>query len=154
MTERCGYPTKDGGDCEHPIAPDDGDPDRCWIDSHNETETTSPRGGRPTKLHDHWDDVMEAARMGKPINGCARVAGVDESTLHRWLNRHEEFASKFRKARAEGETRHLETVDDSGSQFVLERSFGWTKKKEIEHQGDADLGGATVVLDSEYVDDE
>jgi hypothetical protein len=79
------------------------------------------------------------------IEGCARLAGVTRETLWNWREEYPEFASEFRQARAEGELDHLENVSDHGSQFILERSYGYTKteKREIEAEHDVD-GGISV----------
>jgi hypothetical protein len=88
---------------------------------------------------------MEAACEGMSLQGCARVAGIAEKTLHTWINEYDEFASELRQARAEGELQHIRNVDDKGSQFLLERSFGYTKteKKELEHTGE---GGGPIEI--------
>jgi len=49
-------------------------------------------------------------------------------------------------------------VNDSGSRFILERSFGYFKKekRDVEHStgdGDEDSFGTTVILDSDYADE-
>jgi hypothetical protein len=69
------------------------------------------------------------------LEGCARLAGVDESTLHNWMNDNEEFFKSLKRARAHGELSHLQSVNDRGSRFVLERSFGYVKKEKREVTG-------------------
>jgi len=125
---RCGAECTDGTPCEN-------DADSCpWHGTDDPPDT-----GRPSLLDDYRDDIIEGAEMGMTLQGCARLAGVDESTLHRWINRYDEFRKSLRRARANGEQRHLQTVDDRGSQFILERSFGYTKSQEIEHSGEVDV---------------
>jgi len=86
------------------------------------------------------------------LQGCARLAGVDESTLHRWINKYDEFRKSLNRARAHGELKHLQSVNDRGSQFILERSFGYvkTEKRELENVGDEPMTEITV--DFEDVD--
>jgi hypothetical protein len=107
-------------------------------------------------LEKYEDDIMAGARQGMTLEGCARLAGVAEKTLHKWINENEEFRKSLNRARAHGELQHLQSVNDSGSRFILERSFGYTKteKRELSTPDGEDGFGTTVVLDSEYVDDE
>lgn len=139
----CGHPTADGSPCQNP--PTDGD--SCYLNEHGGDAAPS---GRPTKLDEHRSDIMGAAREGMSIQGCARVAGVAEKTIYNWINNYDGFASDFRQARAEGELDHIRNVDEKGSQFLLERSFGYTKteKKEVEHSGRID-GDRELSVDDE-----
>jgi len=152
-TDNCGSTdTNDGEPCEQPATKADG---RCHI--HTEVDNADDGDpGRPSKLADHWDDIMAGARQGMTIEGCARLAGVSKKTLYNWKNNHEEFAAELRRARAHGELQHLQSVNDRGSQFILERSFGYvkTEKREVEaeHTHDAseqyaDLVGAASDTD-------
>jgi transposase-like protein len=144
MTEDdiCGHPTQAGGECQHKTT-DTGDPDRCWVDAHNESDVPSDQQpGRPSKLLEFEDDILTGARQGMTLAGCARLAGIDESTLHRWINKYDDFSERLKRARAQGELQHLQSVNDRGSQFILERSFGYvkTEKREVDadvtHDGD------------------
>lgn len=139
-SNKCGYEKPDGSPCELPNSRPDG---RCHI--HTESDDGSATPGRPSKLEEREDDILTGARQGMTLQGCARLAGVDESTLHRWKNEHEDFASRLRRARAQGELKHIQSVTDAGSRFILERSFGYTKteKREIETEGD----GLQIVAD-------
>jgi hypothetical protein len=137
----CGAECGDGSECEHPAG-------SCPIASHGD-EGAENAQGVASKLEESRDAVFQAARQGATIAGCARAAGVDESTLYRWLDKHDEFAEEFRKARSDGELRHIDNVNDRGSQFLLERSYGYTKSQEIEHSGDG-LGDVHV----SFTDDE
>jgi len=103
----------------------------------NDEESGSSRG-RPSELEKYEEDILTVARQGATKAGCARIAGVSTSTLYRWLNEYPEFSEAFKRARAQGELQHLQSVNDSGSRFLLERSFGYTKKEEVElTDGDA-----------------
>lgn len=135
----CGYETSTTDDpCRNPAT----DGDSCWLAEHGGDADAS---GRPSLLDEYEDDILDGARQGMTLAGCARLAGVDESTLHRWINKHEEFRKSLNRARAEGELQHLQSVNDSGSRFVLERSFGYvkTEKREVdaqhEHTGQLDV---------------
>jgi len=150
--ETCGYEKADGTPCELPASRDDG---RCH--HHTDIEGERANGGRPSLLDEYEDDIYVGARQGMTLEGCARLAGIDESTLHRWINKYEDFRKSLRRARAQGELKRLQSVNDAGSRFVLERSFGYvkTEKRELEDVTDGSDGfGTTIVLDSEYVDDE
>jgi hypothetical protein len=63
------------------------------------------------------------------------------------LNKYPDFSKTFKRARAEGEQRLIqdENVDP---EFVLERSYGYTKSQEIEHSGDG------LTIKSAFVSDE
>jgi hypothetical protein len=132
--DQCVATKNDGEECEYAAKYPDG---KCGIHSdHNE------RGpGRPSKLTDEVrQDVMVGARQGMTIEGCARLAGVAEKTFHSWLNENPDFRKSFRRARAQGELQRIQSVNEQGSRFILERSYGYvkTEKRELEHSGDAD----------------
>jgi hypothetical protein len=171
----CGHPTAggDGPPCQHPTT-DDGDPDRCWEQAHNDSETDAGASGREWAIDDEdHDDILEAARDGFSKAGCARAAGVDEKSLQRYLDAdgHEEFRRAFMRARHKGEqtlvkgplVEHPDApgggpeIDGQHARFLLSTSFDYqkTEKKELEDVTEGSDGfGTTVVLDSEYVDDE
>jgi transposase-like protein len=137
-TDTCGYvKDSDGQPCELPASRDDG---RCH--HHTGIESERANGGRPSLLDEYREDILDGARQGMTLEGCARLAGIDESTLHRWIDKYDDFRKSLRRARAQGELQHLQSVNDPGSRFVLERSFGYTKteKREIDadvtHDGD------------------
>lgn len=129
-TEVCGYERPNGELCQNP--PTEGN--SCWIAEHGGSVENL---GRPSTLEDHRDDILTGAREGMTIEGCARIDGVDESTLHRWIDKYEEFCKSLKRARAQGERKHLQSVNDPGSRFILERSFGYvkTEKREISGEG-------------------
>ena len=140
MTKKdtCGHPT-DSGPCKNP--PTEGD--HCWIDSHGGTVDGH---GRPSKLDDVLDNVLDAAENGLSKKGIAETAGVDESTLHRWESNHDDFRKSLRRARARGQRHLIEgglygEVDTRMAQFLLERSHGYTKEQEVELSGEVDTGG-------------
>ena len=136
MSDQCGYPTGDGDGepCQNPA----GENGRCWIPSHNDADAENPHG-RPSELKEYWDDIMAGARQGMTLKGCARLAGVDESTLHRWKKEHDDFSKSLKRARAHGELQHLQSVNDTGSRFILERSFGYVKTENRNVDLDAEV---------------
>jgi len=100
-TEICGAETASGGVCQHNTS-DDGDPNRCWVDSHNESDVPAEQQpGAKGKVGTHKDDVLEAARMGMSLKGMAEYADIDEATLYRWQWRSPEFGWELRLARPE-----------------------------------------------------
>jgi len=148
----CGAPTAAGGTCDNPTT-DEGDVGRCWVDSHNDAAIPDggqrQEGGRDGKFDERKGDVLDAARSGVTLAGCARAAGIDESTLYRWRDKYDGFAEELRQARFEAELDLVDDVSDRGAQFLLERSFGYHKKETVEHEGDA-LGDVHV----SFTDDE
>jgi transposase-like protein len=114
---------------------------------HSESDGESDDPGRPLELADHREDIMAGARQGMTLEGCARVAGVTRQTLHNWRNEYEDFAADLRQARAKGELQHLNNVNDHGSQFILERSFGYVKTERREVDADHDVSGDVSVVE-------
>ena len=104
--------------------------------------------GRPSKFKDARESILEAARRGTTKEGCARAGGVTYETLRTWLDEKSEFFAAFKRARAEGESALVEATAEQNPKFVLERSYDYVKKQEIEHSGDVS-GTHTVELDSE-----
>lgn len=128
----CGFENATNGEpCQHAPSKADG---RCHI--HTEVEGERAPGGRPRKYEDRREDILAGARSGMTIEGCARLGGVAKDTLYRWLREYDEFSDAFKRARAQGELQHIKNVDDNGSRFILERSFGYTKT--TEHAVDTD----------------
>ena len=146
----CGYPTANDTPCQHPTT-DDGDSDRCWVDGHNESDTTTDDPGRPSKFDEHREAVLEAAEEPIKTLDVARTAGVGKSTLYDWLDEYEEFSDAFRRARSRAARtlvqRGLEDpdVDTRMVTFLLERTFDYIQKQEVEHTGD----GLDVTLSTE-----
>lgn len=149
MTEEiCGHPTGPESECQNPAT----EGENCWIESHGGSVSGH---GRPSLLEEYQDDILAGARQGMTLEGCARLAGIDESTLHRWINKHQDFRKSLRRARAHGELQHLQSVNDSGSRFILERSFGYikTEKKEITGEGGGGLNINIQRVTEENVDE-
>lgn len=132
--ELCGAPT--GGDepCQNPAT----DGDSCWIESHGGSVSGH---GRPSKFDTHRDAVLEAAEEPIKTRDVARTAGVGKSTLYDWLDESPDFSDEFRRRRAHAARdlvrRGLEDpdVDTSMIRFLLERTFDYTKRQEVEHTG-------------------
>jgi len=131
---RCGAETSDGTPCEW----DESERGECPY--HGDGD--APNNGRPSKLEDTKDDILNAAREGLTLEGCARVAGIGVSTLREWRKEHEDFSAALRRARAEAERELIQDVDP---EFVLERSYGYMKTEKREITGE-DGGGLTINL--------
>lgn len=119
--ELCGEETSKGTPCQNYA-------DSCPWDHDNGNET-----GRPSKLDETWDDIMDAAERGLTFEGIARSAGIGVSTLTDWRDSHDEFSAVLNRARARAEQ---ELIQEADAEFVLERSYDYTKTQEIEHSGD------------------
>jgi len=155
----CGYETAAGTPCQHPTT-DDGDPDRCWVSAHNDAPTESGDPGRKWSIDesDH-DAILDAARSGLSKAGCARAAGVEQSSLHRYLKAHDEFRNTFARARARGEQvlaesgLHDPDVDSSMAKFLLSTSFGYVKTERKEVDADVNQSGSLdVTINREVVE--
>lgn len=101
----------------------------------------------PKKLTpDVKSTLIGAAQEGAFKQHCAQLAGISEQTLRNWINWGEEdiekgidspcagLYSEFMRARGAGAVNRLKDAD---TEFVLERSYGYTKseKHELEHSG-------------------
>jgi len=135
----CGADTADNSPCQLGATQPDG---RCHLHtahdpSHVGRDKVEPTGGRR-------EDVLEAAREGLSMAGCARAAGVSKDTLYRWLDDHPDFSTDFARARASAE-RELaqaaleEDVNPRMAQFLLARAFDYVERQEIEHSGEVDV---------------
>ena len=99
---------------------------------------------------DDHDDLLQAAKTGLSLRGCARAAGVSHSQLRRYLDAHEEFRSSFERARAHGEAELIEgglrdeDVDTSMAKFLLASSYGYKKTEKREVTGG---GGGPVEIE-------
>jgi hypothetical protein len=130
---QCSATKNDGEPCTFTAKYDDG---KCGV--HSDENPRQDPGGRPSELGQYKDDILHGAEQGMTLAGCARMAGVAEKTLHAWLNKHDEFRKSLRRARAQGELKRLDNVNESGSRFILERSYGYVKTEKREHTGDED----------------
>jgi len=149
---KCGQPTKDGGKCQR---------DAGWgLESdigpcrdHAEEYRVPKKLDEETK-----NSLVGAAQAGAFKRHCAHVAGIAPSTLRDWLNRGEDHVTndidspladlyrRFQRARAAGAVSKLRDADD---EFVLERSYGYTKTERKEHLVDDD---ADLDIQSEVVE--
>ncbi len=103
---------------------------------------TSGYNGRPTQLEEYRDEIMAAAEEGLTYEGIARVAGIGRSTLDEWRERFDEFNAELERKRAVGER---DLIQDADAEFILERSYGYTKEQEVEVSGD----GFDLTLDAD-----
>lgn len=138
--DQCSAVKNNGELCTYEAKYADG---KCGIHSDENGDTQ----GRPSEIAEREDDILTGARQGMTMEGCARLAGVDESTLYRYLDRNDSFRKSLKRARAHGELQHLQSVNDSGSRFILERSFGYVKTEKREHEHSGDGGGPLMVIE-------
>ena len=158
----CGAPTTNGEPCQNPTT-ENGDPNRCWIPSHNDPEADNPHGREFAIDESDHDAILEAARDGMSKSGCARAAGTGPDELRRYLDAHPDFRDAFMRARSKGERELVRRalyedpdgpdINDQHARFLLSTSFNYvkTERQEVEHSGD---GGGPVefVLNREVVD--
>jgi hypothetical protein len=126
----CGAETADGEPCQNPAT----DGDSCWLAEHGGNADDS---GRPSKLEEYEDDILEAAEEGLTFEGIARVAGIGVSTLHEWRDEYPQFSESLNRARARAERDLIQEVDP---EFVLERSYDYvkTERREVDLEADVD----------------
>lgn len=147
MTENsCGYEKEDGEPCKRPAGwGTDASIGHC---RDHAAEYRSPR-----KLDEETrQSLIGAAQTGAFKRHCAEVAGITPQTLRNWLSQGEEHTSKgvetplaefylrFQRARSAGAVSKLRDVDP---EFILERSYGYTKSQEVELSGE---GGSPIVI--------
>lgn len=94
--------------------------------------------GRDSYIDEVWDDVMEAAEDGLTYEGIARVAGIGRETLDGWRRNNEEFNRELEQRRSVAERRIINFVEETRPEFLLERSFGYTKEQDINLDADVD----------------
>jgi len=158
MSDTCGYPTADDTPCQHPTT-DDGNPNRCWEDSHNDAPTNSGQSGRPKALDDEQtrQRVLVAVGQGLKVEHQAGLAGVSPDTLRRYLCCVEtprnptldsdpcEFCENYAQAHANGAR---EVLQDCSPEFIASASYGYIKEEKRQHTGE---DGGSIVID--YGDD-
>jgi hypothetical protein len=164
--ETCGAETAAGTPCQHPTT-DEGDPDRCWIDAHNDAATGVDHGRDFAIDESDHETILSAARDGFSKAGCARAAGVGEASLQRYLDAHDDFRSAFLRARHRGEKTLIKgpliadehnkgpdgvEIDGQHARFLLSTSFDYqkTEKTELEHSGE--VSGSLFNLPDEVTD--
>jgi len=153
--DTCGHPTADGTPCQHPVS-DDGDPDRCWVDSHNESKTDSGQDGRPRLLDDERKQqiIYTAVNSGLSVQHQANLAQVSPDTLRRALCCVEtprepeltteepcEFCEGYAQAHARGA---MNVLDECRPEFRASASFGYVKEEKHQHTGE---GGGGIIID-------
>lgn len=137
-TDRCGEPKPDGKPCKRPAG---------WGTENDSGPCADHRNERRAlrKFNDQTRErILGAAQQGAFKIHCAQVAGITEQTLRNWLEWGErdlengfdtelsQFHLDFHRARGAGAVKRLSNARD---EFVLERSYGYTKREEIEHSG-------------------
>jgi transposase-like protein len=137
QTDICGADTTGKEPCRNPA----GENGRCWIPSHQPDagEDVQNPHGRPSKLDEYEDDIIEAAREGLTYEGIARVAGIGLSTLNDWRDQYDDFSAALERARSHAERELIQDVDP---EFVLERSYDYVKTEKREVELDADVDGS------------
>lgn len=148
--EICGETRKDGNECQR---------DAGWgVDGKNTGPCMDHRADHThaKKLtEERINQICGAAQEGAFKRHCAQISGITPQTLRNWLNEGEDdvehdrdtpFADlyfRFHRARGAGAVKNL---DNARSEFVLERSYGYTKteKREVEHSGEVD--GFEVII--------
>ena len=138
--EACGHPTARGNPCSHPTTAAS-DPDRCWLQSHNEADVGDGESeGRPKKMDSERESaVLRAVGVGLTVKDQAALAGVSVSTLRRHAccidtlreARIEtadpcDFCEDYVEAHAEGA---LSVLEECRPEFRASASFGYVKEE-------------------------
>lgn len=145
----CGEIKNDGEPCDYTPKYDDG---KCGI----HTDETADQG-RPSKFEDVKDDLLEAADGYINLKQVANKGGVHKATLFRYLDEHEGFCDRFKRARGNAADRLVQRaldpddeIDVSFARFLLERSFKFIKTERQEIELDADVD-ATHDVTADFV---
>jgi hypothetical protein len=115
----------------------------------------------PNKLTEETKSILiGAAQEGAFKEHCAQVAGITPRTLRKWLEWGEadlengtdspcaDLFFRYSRARGSGAVRRLKDAD---SEFILERSYGYTKTEKHQVTGD-DGGPLEVTINREHYD--
>lgn len=115
----------------------------------------------PDKLTEETKSILVgAAQDGAFKKHCAMVAGITPRSLRKWLDWGEgdiengvdspcaDLFFRFQRARGAGAVRRLKDAD---GEFVLERSYGYTKTEKHEVTGE-DGGPLEVIINRERYD--
>lgn len=108
--------------------------------------------------------LLEAASKGHTRDQSAYFAGIDPSTLYRWINLgregkqpYQSFYRRFEQARTKGSHALLETIKEASANqwqaaaWLLERCYGYTKDGPPPIQINIDAENADVrTLIAEY----
>ncbi len=102
--------------------------------------------------------VLEALRQGASISGAAKIAGVNRTTVYRWMDKNPRFAKDVADAYDEG-TDHLEDVvlrlalegNLGAAIFLLKgrRPQKWRERVQVEHTGPEEFLRALTELAKE-----
>ena len=88
-----------------------------------------------SKKDDEWrrEEILQAAREGTSVAGCARAGGISRETLYQWLNNEPDFSDRFERARSEGEQELVRKAKDKRPDWLLATSYGYkkTEKREL-----------------------
>ena len=146
----CGSTETDTGEpCQRPAGwGRDADTGNCATHHEGGEEP----GGRPGLFTpSRREQVIERAKLGATLEGCARAAGISYRTLRNWLNKgrdrddfedeYVQFFQAFQRARATGEGRLLQATLQDDPKFILQSSYDYVKtdRKEVDANVDADL---------------
>jgi len=145
----CGEPTAEGTPCERrPGFGTDRDDGPCM--DHVE-ERPVLRKFTPQRR----ERIIGAASSGAYKEHIAQLVEIDPDTLNRWLEMGQtdeqngldtdlaEFYTSWQRARGAGALQKLQDVDP---EFILERSYGYTKTERREHLVDEEANLETEVV--------
>ena len=142
-TDICGAECHDGSKCQRPAGwGTESDIGPCK--THDPTAEGLGAGRDASISESDHEDILEAARTGASLRGCARAAGVSHDALRRYLDSHDQFRASFARARAEGEAQLIEDglrdsdTDSSMAKFLLKTSFNYVETERHEHRVDED----------------
>jgi transposase len=84
------------------------------------------RQARQSKLSkDRFERVLTSLRSGNSRTVAARAGGVDDRTLRRWMEAHDELRDAVEAAEAEAEGRHVAIVQEAAIEKKDWRAAGW-----------------------------
>lgn len=115
--------------------------------------------GQPLKLLDKKivSRLLEAAAKGHTRDQCAYYAGIDPSTLYRWINfaregqqPYQAWYRKFENARAKGASQLLETIKEASKTHW--QAAAWLLERCHDGYGKEGPSPVQITIDAESVD--
>jgi len=95
--------------------------------------------GRPSKYSpERSETILGALRNGNTRRTAAALAGVDVTSLARWLTRYADFAAAIQKAEADAEASHVANIQAEATDGTWTASAWWLERRRHKDWGRVD----------------